>query len=149
MDTFVPATQWDALRKLYPPRPSRRRGLRALSQAITSENPENSLGLESSVRWRISPSDCSPDADLAQFENDLVLERAIADLDTCFASEAFLDDLDWALQTYDIRQTGMGEEDNMDAELEMLEAVQDLTRFVARTAPRRSQPSAASPSIPD
>jgi hypothetical protein len=30
MDSFVPATQWDELRKLYPPKRNRTRGLRRL-----------------------------------------------------------------------------------------------------------------------
>jgi hypothetical protein len=150
MDFFVPATQWDAVRRLYPPKPRRaRRGLRALSQAMESENLENPACAPSTEAWRISPMDCASELDFAQVEDDLVLGRAVADLDACFASESFIDDLDWALQTYDICHRDSIEADNMDAELEMLEAVQDLTRFVARTSPRRSQQAPSSPSIPD
>ena len=149
MDSFVPATQWDELRKLYPPKRSRTRGLRRLSQAMETENPENLEGAVSDVRWSISPMDCSTDVDVVEETADLVPDRIVAELDACYASGAFMDDLDWALQTYDICQGNSGEEDNMDDELEMLEAVQDLTRFVAKTSPRRAAAAPAKPSIPD
>jgi hypothetical protein len=149
MGSFVPATQWDELRKKYPPKRRRaRRGLRALSQAMEVENPENPGCLPSKTAWRISAMDCDSESDFTPIEDGLAIDRAAADLDVCFSSESFMDDLDWALQTYDICQRETAEEVDMDAELEILEAVQDLTRYVTRTAPRRSQPS-SSPTIPD
>ncbi|MFN6129763.1 MAG: hypothetical protein ACK494_12830 [Planctomycetota bacterium] len=73
----------------------------------------------------------------------------VADLDACFSSDSFLDDLDWDLQTYDLCEWDSGDDVNLDAELGMLEAVQDLSRYVARTTPRRSQQAPSSPSLPD
>jgi hypothetical protein len=98
--------------------------------------------------------DCVSESEILQVEEGLVLERAVAEFDACFASAPFLDDLDWALQTYEICERSSSESDPMDEELEMLEEVQDLTRFVARTTPRRSQVASSqvassSPSIPD
>jgi hypothetical protein len=149
MDSFVPAMQWDELRKLYPPKRSRSRGLRRLSQVMETENPENLDGAQTDVRWSISPMDCSMEVDVVEESMDLIPDRIVAELDACYASETFMDDLDWALQTYDICQRDFGEEDNMDEELEMLEAVQDLTRFVAKTSPRRAATAPVKPSIPD
>jgi hypothetical protein len=149
MKAFVPATQWDELRKLYPPRPSRRRGLRGLSQAMATENPEN-IGLsQASTRWSISPQDCVPEQTLDEMGEDFVLNRVVAELDACFSSDSFLDDLDWELQTYDLCEWDSAEDVNLDTELGMLEAVQDLTRYVARTTPRRVQHAPSSPSLPD
>lgn len=149
MDSFVPATQWDELRKLYPPKRSRSRGLRRLSQAMETENPENLTGSKADASWTISPLDCSMEIDMVEESMDLVPDRIAAELDACYASEAFMDDLDWALQTYDICQRDSSEDENMDEELEMLEAVQDLTRFVAKTSPRRAVAAPLKPSIPD
>lgn len=149
MKAFVPATQWDELRKLYPPRPSRRRGLRGLSQAMATENLEN-IGLsQAPSRWNISPQDCAPEQAPDEIGEDFVLNRVVADLDACFSSDSFLDDLDWDLQTYDLCEWDSGDDVNLDAELGMLEAVQDLSRYVARTTPRRSQQAPSSPSLPD
>jgi hypothetical protein len=62
------------------------------------------------------------------------------DVDQCFASRAFLDDLEWAVQTYEIRLGYLESApvDGVDLELGVLEAVQDLSRIVARTTPRRA-----------
>lgn len=154
MESFVPAAGWNELRKRYPPRIDRKRGLRSLSQAMEMENPENLQCTSSAPRWEISPMDCVSESEILQVEEGLVLERAVAEFDACFASAPFLDDLDWALQTYEICERSSSESDLMDEELELLEEVQDLTRFVARTTPRRSQVASSqvassSPSIPD
>ena len=149
MDSFVPATRWDELRKLYPPKRSRTRGLRRLSQAMETENPENAECSEAGIGWSISPMDCSTEPDVAEDLMDIVPDRIVAELDACYASEKFMDDLDWALQTYDICERDSVAEENMDDELEMLEAVQDLTRFVAKTSPRRAADAPSMPSIPD
>lgn len=148
-ESFVPAAGWNELRKQYPPRIDRKRGVRSLSQAMETENPENLRCESSARRWEISPMDCVPESEILHVEEGLVLERAVAEFDACFASASFLDDLDWALQTYDICERSSTESDPMDDELEMLEEVQDLTRFVARTTPRRSQVAPSTPSIPD
>lgn len=147
-DGFVPARDWDALRKQYPHRRSRKRGFRALAEAMESENPECSAAAGS---WVISPMDRLPGLDVGGLlEEDWLVTRAQADLDRCFASESFLDELDWAVQTHGLSFGDGGEDVNMDAELELLEAVQDLTRFVARTTPRRTAADhPAQESIPD
>lgn len=149
MDAFVPAARWDELRKRYPPQVHGGRGLRSLSQAMESENPGNLEGPVVNSLWEISPMDSSSKLEIQQVEEGLAVERAVAESDACFASEMFLDDLDWALQTYDICRRTSAEEVNMDDELEMLEAVQDLTRFVARTTPQRFQSLPSTTNIPD
>lgn len=149
MTSFVHATQWNDLRKLYPPIPSRARGLRPLSQAMESENPENLDCSGHSMRWNISPMDCSSAMDMLHKPLELAFDNDLAELDACYASETFLDDLDWALQTYEICQRDAKFEDTMDEELEMLEAVQDLTRFVTKVTPRRAASAPSTPSIPD
>lgn len=136
MDRFVPASHWDELRRQYPPEPSQKRGLRRLSKAMQSENPQ-CTGLE--TQWTITAHDCPKEMEMEILEEDLSRVRAVAELDACFASEAFLDDLDWAAQRYSVEsQSELELEVSMDEELEMLEAVQDLSRFVARTTPRRA-----------
>jgi hypothetical protein len=136
MERFVPACHWDELRRQYPPEPSQKRGLRRLSNAMQSENPECS-GIE--AKWTIPATDCLPEANLEIIEEDLSLVRTVADLDACYASEAFLDDLDWAAQRFAVdSRANIEVEAVMDEELSMLEAVQDLSRFVARTTPRRA-----------
>lgn len=136
MDRFVPASHWDELRRQYPPEPSQKRGLRRLSKAMQSENPK-CAGLD--ARWTITANDFPNEMGMEILEEDLSRVRAVAELDACFASEAFLDDLDWAAQRYSVEsQSEMELTISMDEELEMLEAVQDLSRFVARTTPRRA-----------
>lgn len=168
LEGFVPATQWDALRKKHPPRRRGARGLRSLSQAMQTENPDQSDWCKSSeLRWGRSSMDLFHAGDGDGIVENGVVEtalaeaRAAAQLDACFASESFLDDLDWSLQTYDLCHrdferdvSEVSSSDAMDAELEMLEAVQDLTRFVARTTPQRTRhvSAAGNPSdekIPD
>ncbi|MFN6131193.1 MAG: hypothetical protein ACK494_20145, partial [Planctomycetota bacterium] len=94
MKAFVPATQWDELRKLYPPRPSRRRGLRGLSQAMATENLEN-IGLsQAPSRWNISPPDCAPEQAPDEIGVDFVVNRVVADWDAWCSSDAFRDNVD-------------------------------------------------------
>jgi hypothetical protein len=142
MERFVPACHWDELRRQYPPEPSQRRGLRRLSSAMQSENPQCA---SPEAMWTIPAHDCLPEANLELIEEDLSRVRAVADLDACYASEAFLDDLDWAAQRHAVESRSDVElEPIHDEELGMLEAVRDLSRFVARTTPRRAASAPAS-----
>jgi hypothetical protein len=109
---------------------------------MQSENPQCA---NPEVKWTIPAHDCLPEANLEIIEEDHSRVRTVADLDACYASDAFLDDLDWAAQRHAVESRyGIEAEAIHDEELGMLEAVQDLSRFVARTTPRRAVSAPAS-----
>jgi hypothetical protein len=112
---------------------------------METENPEN---LEGAARMFAGafPDGLLAELDVVEETMDLVPNRIVAELDACYASDAFMDDLDWALQTYDICRRESGEEENMDDELEMLEASGFNTFCCENFTPAAAAP--AKPSIP-
>lgn len=150
IDGFVPATQWNELRQRFVSEPSQTRGLRSLTAALEAENPEMSdrtlfpirRGNRSRVAWQ-------PDK-TAVASDEVVCNRAEFDstgtyafdteVDVCFASDRFMDHLEWSLQTIDLRSVGNPEGTlDLDLELGLMEAVQDLSRIVARGTARRAE----------
>jgi hypothetical protein len=70
-------------------------------------------------------------------------------VDSCFCSEAFLDDVAWLSQTIEIRlETEEAIADALDLELGLMETVQDLSRILAKTPARRASVVPQAPAVP-
>ena len=137
-DGYVPATHWKEMRQYYGSVPSQVRGLRLSSIALQSENPELSdipALMNRRAQWNLSflPED-NPEHHFSR-ATDLTSEG----VDSCFCSEAFLDDVAWLSQTIEIRlETEEASADSLDLELGLMETVQDLSRILAKTPARRT-----------
>jgi len=137
-DGYVPATHWTEMRQYYGSEPSQVRGLRLSSIALQSENPELSdipALMNRRAQWNLSfLPEVTPEHHFSP-ATDLSSEG----VDSCFCSEAFLDDVAWLSQTIEIRlETEERIADSLDLELGLMETVQDLSRILARTPARRT-----------
>lgn len=147
-DGFVPATHWNEMRKYYGSEPSQVRGLRLPSIALQSENPELAdipALMNRRAQWNLS---FLPDAN-PEYQFSPATDLTSEGVDSCFCSEAFLDDVAWLSQTIEIRldaEEAMA--DSLDLELGLMETVQDLSRILAKTPARRSSVVPQSPVAP-
>ncbi|MBM3966904.1 MAG: hypothetical protein FJ308_17835 [Planctomycetes bacterium] len=147
-DGYVPATHWNEMRQYYGSEPSQVRGLRMPSVALQSENPELAdipALMNRRAQWNLSfLPETNPEHQFSP-ATDLTSEG----VDSCFCSEAFLDDVAWLSQTIEIRlDTEDGFADSIDLELGLMETVQDLSRIMAKTPARRSSAVPQSPVTP-
>jgi hypothetical protein len=137
-DGYVPATHWNEMRQYYGSEPSQVRGLRLPSIAMQSENPELAdipAWMNRRAQWNLS---FLPDATPEHYFSPAT-ELTSEGVDSCFCSEAFLDDVAWLSQTIEIRlDTEEAMADSLDLELGLMETVQDLSRILAKTPARRS-----------
>ncbi len=137
-DGYVPATHWNEMRQYYGSEPSQVRGLRLPSVALQSENPELAdipALMNRRAQWNLSfLPEATPEHQFSS-ATDLTSEG----VDSCFCSEAFLDDVAWLSQTIEIRlDTEEAIADSLDLELGLMETVQDLSRIMAKTPARRA-----------
>ncbi len=154
---FLPAMQWNDLRRQLGSAPSGNDGLRSLSNSMRAENPQFDVGGDAFNRrtvdegprsdhdglWNSEKGTTRPiSLNIGRRNTPVPCER----FDACFASQAFLDDVAWDVETFDVQFSDDTEPAmDMDFELGLLEAVQDVSRLAARSVVRRA---AAAPPIP-
>jgi len=143
LEPFAPITACGNSDRESRSEPVTPRGFRSLSDAMRTENPDFAFGPllgSSPATWAGDSEDENP----WQPEPLCVSPSVVSDvsshrIDACFASQAFLDDVAWSIETHGLRDdTHLPLDHDMDLELSVMESVQDLSRSVAKGTVRRA-----------
>lgn len=148
---FVPATRWTELRDQYPAESSQPRGLRKLTDALATENaqfhfdPELRDSRTRNTAWIQREIDSTTETWNEDWIAPTCLAASERHVDACFGSDQFMDDLEWSLQTYDIRVLDQCESIDTAWEESVLDTVTELSEHVSRVVPKRARPAPVKP----
>jgi hypothetical protein len=143
LEPFAPITDFGNSGRESRSEPASPRGFRSLTDAMRTENPDFAFGPRlgnSPATWAGDSEDENPwqPKPLCGSQN-VTPDVASHRIDACFASQAFLDDVAWSIETHGLRDdTHLPLEHDLDLELSVMESVQDLSRSVAKGTARRA-----------